>query len=79
MVRSTPSARIFWSRKIASASPISIEMTMNSPPKIKRLFIATSQRGAANRRSYWLMPSSSYLGIRRDFVKLIQAVQAMKP
>ena len=52
---------------------------MNRIPKIARLSIATSQRGAANRRSYWPKPSISYFGSSRDFVRLTQAVQPMKP
>ena len=55
---------MFWSSRIASTKPSTIEIAMNSRPKMNRLLIATSQRGAANRRSYWMKPSISYFGSR---------------
>merc|ERR1711991_689968 len=52
IVRITPSARIFWSNKIANKRPRSIEINMNKNPKINKFENATSQRGDSNNLSY---------------------------
>ena len=58
-VRNSPSARIFWSSRMASSSPSAIAPPMKRMPKIARLVSATHQRSLANSVAYWAKPANS--------------------
>ena len=57
MVRSQPSARIFWSRKMASTMPTAIEPPTYSTLKMPRFFRATYQRSIDQSCTYWSSPT----------------------
>jgi hypothetical protein len=59
MVRSTPSARTFWSSRIASNRPMAMAPPTNSTPKTAMLVMATWKRSLSSSRAYWSSPANS--------------------